>query len=161
MRLLFLIPHVQPHIQFLTIRLDISLRGSGFLRLYNIFFTSTRPMNKDLILLIRIADAFVPANMLSLSLLVLHALRAMAHSYVTFRRIRNFLRRSRNIFMSTVSVYTRMCLRIYTYVYISTYIYIYIYISYVIRYGGGARPRYELISNSSPFSLSSYLSGTP
>lgn len=49
------------------------------------------------------------------------------------------------------------CIHVYV-IYIHTYTYIYIF--HVIRHGGGARPRYELISNSSSFPLpSSYLSG--
>jgi len=85
----------------------------------------------------------------------------MVHFYVTFRRIRNFLRRSRNIFMSTTSIHVHECVCVCTYLRnIHIYIHTYIYIFHVIRHGGGARPRYELISNSSSFPLSSsYLSG--
>lgn len=61
-------------------------------------------------------DRFLYSLLQNSYIVVSYALKAMVHSYVTFRRIQNFLRRSRNIFMSPARIYVYakcMCVCIY------------------------------------------------
>lgn len=65
-------------------------------------------------------DRFLYSLLQNSYIVVSYALKAMVHSYVTFRRIQNFLRRSRNIFMSPARVYVyAKCMYVCVYIYFS------------------------------------------